>query len=149
MDRNFRKFWLNGSRPQCPVSKILQRYIKELKLTVPFVMWYCFRAPTKTSFFDACQMSVKSCVLHLFPVPQTGRSHIINILLASFFSVRTVNYGSSFFSIDLWRLGHKSMEKNSVRNLQYGPKTRLIRGINPLLCRNLWQTNPKRNLIEQ
>ena len=26
-------------------------------------------------------------------------------------------------------LGHKSMEKNSVRNLQYGPKTRLIRGI--------------------
>ena len=23
----------------------------------------------------------------------------------------------------------KSMEKNSVRNLQYGPKTRLIRGI--------------------
>ena len=111
LDRNFRKFWLNGSRPQCPVSKILQRYIKELKLTVPFVMWYCFRAPTKTSFFDACQMSVKSCVLHLFPVPQTGRSHIINILLASFFSVRTVNYGSSFFSIDLWRLGHKSMEK--------------------------------------
>ena len=28
------------------------------------------------------------------------------------------------------RLGHKSMEKNSVRNsVQYGPKTRLIKGI--------------------
>ena len=26
-------------------------------------------------------------------------------------------------------LGHKSMEKDSVRNLQYGPKTRLIRGM--------------------
>ena len=68
---------------QCPVSKILQRYIKELKLTVllvltmvnlfllsrkAFVMCYCFRAPIKTFFFDACQMTVKSCVLHLFPV---------------------------------------------------------------------------------
>ena len=67
---------------QCPVSKILQRYIKELKLTVLLVL---FRAPIKTFFFDTCQMTVISCVLHLFPVPQTGRSHIINILLASFF----------------------------------------------------------------
>ena len=67
-----------------------------------FVMCYCFRAPIKTFFFDTCQMTVKSCVLHLFPVSQTGRSHIINILLALFFSVRTVNYGSSFLSIDLW-----------------------------------------------
>ena len=50
-----------------------------------FVMCYCFRAPIKTFFFDACQMTVKSCVLNLFPVPQTGRSHIVNILLASFF----------------------------------------------------------------
>ena len=96
-------------------------------------MCYCFRAPIKTFFFDTCQMTVKSCDLHLFPVPQTGRSHIINILLASFFSVHTVNYGPSFFpSIYGPRsshLGHKSMEKNLVRNLQYGPKTPLIRGI--------------------
>ena len=41
-----------------------------------FVMCYCFRAPIKTFFFDTCQMTVKSCVLNLFPVPQTGRSHI-------------------------------------------------------------------------
>ena len=33
-----------------------------------FVMCYCSRAPIKTFFFDACQMTVKSCVLHLFPV---------------------------------------------------------------------------------
>ena len=54
-----------------------------------FVMCNCFRAPIKTFFFDTCQMTVKSCVLHLFPVPPV-------------FSVRTVNHGSSFFSIDLW-----------------------------------------------
>ena len=37
-----------------------------------FVMCYCFRAPIKTFFFDTCQMTVKSCVLPLFPVPQKG-----------------------------------------------------------------------------
>ena len=81
-----------------------------------FGMCYCFREPIKTFFYDACQKTVKSLVLHFFPVLQTGRSHIINILLASFFSIDS-------------RLGHKSMEKNSVRNFQYGPKTRLIRGM--------------------
>lgn len=44
---------------------------------------YCFREPINTLFFEDCQMTVKSRILHLFPVPQTG-SHIINILLASF-----------------------------------------------------------------
>ena len=68
-----------------------------------FVMCYCFRDPIRTFFFDSCEMSLESRVLHLFPVPQTGRSHIINTLLASFFSVCTVNYGSRFFSIDLWK----------------------------------------------
>ena len=48
-------------------------------------MCYYLREPIKTFFFDACQMTVKSRVRQLFPVPQTGRSHIINILLASFF----------------------------------------------------------------
>ena len=47
----------------------------------PFVMCYCFREPIKTFFFDAWQMTVESRVLHLFLVPQTRRSHIINILL--------------------------------------------------------------------
>ena len=65
-----------------------------------------FSAPMKTFFFDACQMTVRSCVLHLFAVPQFGapnrkkpyNKHLISLV----FSVRTVNYGSSFFSIDLW-----------------------------------------------
>ena len=55
--------------------------------------------------------------------------HLISLV----FSVRSVKYGSSFFPSIYGprtsRLGHKSMEKNSVRNLPYGPKTRLIRGI--------------------
>ena len=72
-----------------------------------FVMWYCLRAPRKTFFFDACQMTVKSWGLHLFPIPQTGRSHIINILLDSFFPSI---YGPSA-NINRWK-------KISVRNLQ-------------------------------
>ena len=76
-------------KTQRPVFKILQRYIKELKLTAlssfdqinffnttnlfslsrkPFVVCYCFRELLKTFFLDACQMIVKSRVLHLFPV---------------------------------------------------------------------------------
>ena len=35
-----------------------------------FVMSYCFREPIKTFSFDACQITVKSRVLHWFPVPQ-------------------------------------------------------------------------------
>ena len=102
----------------------------------PFVVCYCFREPMKTFFFDACQMIVKSRVLHLFPVPQTG-SHIINILLASFFrsglQITDPRFFPSIYGSCASLLGHKSMEKNSVRNLQYGPKTRLIRGIYPLI----------------
>ena len=96
------KMETTSRKTQCPVSKILQRYIKELKLEAllvfdkinffnkanlfslsrkPFVLCYCFREPIKTFFLDVCQMIVKSHVLHLFPVAQTGRSHIINILL--------------------------------------------------------------------
>ena len=56
--------------------------------------------------------------------------HLISLV----FSVRTVNYGSSFFSIDLW----PKREKNSVRNLQYEPKTRLIRGIYQDKAKAVW-----------
>ena len=38
------------------------------------------------------------------------------------FKVHTESYGSSFFSL-IYGLG-----KKSVRNLQYGPQTRLVRG---------------------
>ena len=43
-----------------------------------FVMCYCFCAPIKTFFFDACQMIVKSCVLHLFPMAQARSTRAIN-----------------------------------------------------------------------
>ena len=36
----------------------------------------------------------------------------------------------TFYGPHASRLGHKGREKNSVHNLQYGPRTRLIRGIN-------------------
>ena len=90
-----------------------------------FVMCYCFREPIKTFFFESCQITVKS-IARLVSGPPNRKKSYNKHLISLVFSVRTVNYGSSFFSIDLW---HKSMEKNSVRNLQYGPKTRLIRGI--------------------
>ena len=106
---------------QCPVSKIFQRYIKGAKtysalsfdrinffnmanlFLVPrkaFVMCYCFRAPIKTFFFDACQKTVRPALL--FPVPQNTKKPYNKRLISLVFSVRTVNYGSSFFSIDLW-----------------------------------------------
>ena len=51
----------------------------------------------------------------------------IYLLLAEF-SVRTVNYGPSFFPLiygpSAKRAGHKSMKKKRIRNLQYGPKKR-------------------------
>ena len=102
-EERWKRLW---EKQSARFSKILQRYMKEPKTysalsfdqinffnmanlfslsRKPFVVCYCFREPIKTFFLDACQMIVKSCVLHLFPVPQTGRRHIINILLASFF----------------------------------------------------------------
>ena len=66
-----------------------------------FVMCYCFLEPIKTLFFDSCQMTVKS-IARLVSGPPNRKTpynkHLINLV----FSVRTVNYGSSFFSIDLW-----------------------------------------------
>ena len=139
-------------------SKILQRYIKELKLTgllvltkynfqhgefvFTFLETLCcvllFAWAHKNFFLDACQMIVKSRVLCLLPVPQTGRSHFNKHLVNLVFSVRTVNYGSSFFSIDLWP---KIRKKNAVGSLQYGPKTRLIR------CMYSWRHNIQLDLV--
>ena len=59
-----------------------------------FVMSYCFRAPIKAFFFDACRMTIKSCVLHLFPVPRNRKRPYNKHLISLVFSVRTVNYGS-------------------------------------------------------
>ena len=72
-----------------------------------FVMCYCFRAP--------CQIVRPALVSG----PPNGKKPYNKHLITLVFSVHTVKYGSSFFS----------MEKHSVRNLQYRPKTWLIRGI--------------------
>ena len=44
------------------------------------------------------------------------------------FLVRTVSYGSSFFPVHLWP-SREINWKNSKRNLRYGPRTRLVRGM--------------------
>ena len=71
------------------------------------------------------------------------QSHIINILLASFArSVQQVMdhvfFLPCFNGTRASRLGHKRKGKNSVHNLSYGPRTRLIRGMYfPFLSFNL------------
>ena len=75
---------------------------------------YCFVSQLNDPFLTPVKWlsNVKSLVLHLLSVPQTG-GNIINI---SFFP--------SIYSPRASRLDHKSMGKNSVRSLQYGPKGR-------------------------
>ena len=92
-----------------------------------FVMCYCFREPIKTLFFDSCQMTVKS-IARLVSGPPNRKTPYNKHLISLVFSVLTVNYGSSLFS---------------VHNLQYGPKTRLIRGIYYILFRQEQLTHSK------
>ena len=62
-----------------------------------FVLCYCFRAPIKTFFFDACQSDCQ-IVRPAFVSGTPNRKKPYNKHLISLvFSVRTVNYGSSFF----------------------------------------------------
>ena len=63
-----------------------------------FVVCYCFCEPIKTFFFDACQMIVKIAR----PALVYGSPNWKKTYNKHFFSVRTVNYESSFFPIDLW-----------------------------------------------
>ena len=113
---NGRKMETTSRQTQCPVSKILQRYIKEIKLTV--LLW-----PNKLfqhgeivfPFSESlCYVLLFSCANKNFlfwrlsndcqivrPVLVSGRpnrkkpynKHLISLV----FSVRTINYGSSFF----------------------------------------------------
>ena len=59
-----------------------------------------------------------------FPARPINLRDVTNILLA-----RSASYGSSFFPVDLWPGRINQRGKNSVRNLQYGPRTRLVRGM--------------------
>ena len=73
---------------------------------------------------------------------QTHNRDIINIFTNLVFSVRTVSYGSSFFPLRFMAINRRG--KNSVRNLRYGPQTRLVRGIDYSLRRiPSWQTHWK------
>ena len=71
--------------------------------------------------FDARQSSM--AVLLDWNLPHLfGTRDIKKYLTNLVFSVRTVSYGSSFLPLG----------KNSVRNLQYGPRTRLARRMSGL-----------------
>ena len=87
-----------------------------------FVMYYCFLAPIKTFFSDTCQMTVKSCVLHLFLVLQTGGRHIINILLASFFR-SNCKLRTEFFFPSIYGPSAKKTENSAnKRSINKGTK---------------------------
>ena len=69
-----------------------------------------------------------------FLSPSDTHSRYNKYLTNLVFSVRTVSYGSSFFplrfmtrALRAWTINRG--EKNSVRYLRYGPRTRLVRGI--------------------
>lgn len=85
----------------------------------------------KNFFHDACEMTVKTHDLHLFPVPP-NRMPYNKLLTCLVFSVQIVNIMDPFFFKDLWpmyfALGQQTGGKNSVLNLQYGPRARQMRG---------------------
>ena len=62
-----------------------------------FVMCYCFRAPKKTFFFDACQSDCQIVRPALVSGTPNRKKPYNKHLISLVFSVRTVNYGSSFF----------------------------------------------------
>ena len=115
-----------------------------------FVMCYCFRAPIKAFFFDACRMTIKSCVLHLFPVPRNRKRPYNKHLISLDFSVRTVNYGSraaggiigsfihKFVCCCEWAKpviqNHFSFKTCAIISVSYGK-------VNLLFRQNIWREN--------
>ena len=103
---NERKMEATSSQTQYPVFKRLQRHIGEPILTVlfwpkkvfqhgAFAFWFyifkgnlvlLFVSQLKVLFSDACQMTVKSFVLYLFPVSLTRKpynKHLISVVFRS------------------------------------------------------------------
>ena len=69
--------------------------------------------PVNTTVYTNCQPNADK--------PSAPNTYLLLVE----FSVRTVNYGPSFFPSIYARAGHKSMEKKTrIGNLQYGPKKR-------------------------
>ena len=84
----------------------------------------------KTRFRILSHLRIQSWIFFLLK----KRTLITNLV----FSYRTVSYGSSFFhlrfmarALRAWAINRRG--KNSLRNLQYGPRTRLVRVIYLLL----------------
>ena len=71
------------------------------------------------------------CALQLDSISTRNDKHLTSLV----FSVRTVSYGALFFSTLIHgpcalHLGHKlKWKKNTACNLQYGPQTRIVRGM--------------------
>ena len=105
-------------------------------------MFIVFASQLKLSFADACQNDCQIASSTLVSGPQnrkpynkhskTIKAGLLKHLNGLVFSACTVNFWFSFFpsiyAPRASRLRHKSIEKSYFRNLQYGPKTRLIRG---------------------
>ena len=80
---------------------------------------------------STCFRNLKKFLMNkIFPETRQTKYRYKKYLNNLVFSVRTVSYGSSFFS---FRRG-----KNSVHNLRYGSQTRLVRDM-------YWRTQNRRN----
>ena len=123
-----------SKQTHCPSFKILQPFIRELKLTVvlvlteytffnmahlfplsrkAFVMWYSVFVSQQNTFFlclsNDCQIACSALAYG-----PSNRKLYNKHLISPVFSVRNVNYRSSFFF---------------HCNLQCGPRIRLMRGM--------------------
>ena len=128
---------------------LLHRHFKAF-----FYFWNCVLKPTNDLRVTQQQFQIESfcfqgvseiwshfCMnINSYQAYQTRDSTDIDTLLTSlFFLVHTVRYGFWFpppiYGPCALCLSHKSMEKNLVHNLQYGPQTWLVRDI--LVCLQL------------
>ena len=84
-------------------------------------------------YFTVQPTKIESCLFPACPINLGDITDLVNILLASFsrsmLSVTDPRFFPLIYSPHTLCLGHKSTGKNSVRNLQYGPRTRLVRGM--------------------
>ena len=119
------KMEATSRQTQCPVSKILQSCITELNLTVLLVLTEYYTLFRHDAFVFTFSESLCYVLLFSWPnknvlfwqlwnVSRIARPALVSRppnrkepynkhLISLVFSVCTVNYGSRFFSIDLWK----------------------------------------------
>ena len=89
--------------------------------------------------FTVWPAKIESCS---FPARPINLRDIINILPTSFFravlQVTDPRFPPLIYNPRASHLGHKSKGKNSVRNLQYGPQNRLVRGMSLNFNKVIW-----------